>query len=83
MADKGFSPFVEASCQKLQRLNSSKNSAAPSSRTSAPPSKPPPLRAVGVARRHHSQMIRPVQVAEAIIVLVILFSLFKVVTVEV
>ena len=35
------------------------------------------------ARRHHSQMIRPVQVAEAIIVLVILFSLFKVVTVEV
>ena len=72
-----------ASCQKLQRLNSSKNSAAPSSRTSAPPSKPPPLRAVVVARRHHSQMIRPVQVAEAIIVLVILFSLFKVVTVEV
>jgi hypothetical protein len=43
-----------------------------------------PLRAVVVvARRHHSQMIRPVQVAEAIIVLVILFSLFKVVTVEV
>ena len=52
-------------------------------RRRAPPSKPPPLRAVGVARRHHSQMIRPVQVAEAIIVLVILFSLFKVVTVEV
>ena len=42
-----------------------------------------PLRAVVVARRHHSRMIRPVQVAEAIIVLVILFSLFKVVTVEV
>ena len=55
---------------------------APSSRTSAPPSKPPPLRAAAVARRH-SHMIRPVQVAEAIIVLVILFSLFKVVTVEV
>lgn len=41
------------------------------------------LRAVVVARRHHPHMIRPVQVAEAIIVLVILFSLFKVVTVEV
>ena len=40
-------------------------------------------RAAVVARRHHSHMIRPVQVAEAIIVLVVLFSLFKVVTVEV
>lgn len=40
-------------------------------------------RAAVVARRQHSHMIRPVQVAEAIIVLVILFSLFKVVTVEV
>ena len=68
--------------QRLQRSNLEQELRAPSSRTSAPPSKPPPLRAAAVARRH-SHMIRPVQVAEAIIVLVILFSLFKVVTVEV
>jgi hypothetical protein len=69
--------------QRLQRSNSSKNRPRRRREPALRRASRLPLRAGVVARRHHSHMIRPVQVAEAIIVLVILFSLFKVVTVEV